>query len=326
MLKFGIIGTSWITDTYIEGAQQSGLWQLSAIYSRTKEKGLEFGEKYGVSNIFTDLSEFAKSSDFSAVYVASPNVFHYEQCKVLLENGKHVICEKPMVSYDYQIKELFEIADKNKLIFMEAIMFMHMPLRHVLKSALKKIGHISMSTLDFCKRSSKLDGYLSGTVPNTFNPDMQAGSLMDLGVYCLFPAFYLFGEPITYNICDVKIDTGVDILGIINFVYKDKLVSMRFSKYGEAAANTDIQGVDGTISIESISLLENMSIKYKDGNEEILSEIQDKNTLMGYEAISFYNFITNLNGNEEHYEECKNISILVNAYLQKFRKDINLPF
>ena len=48
MLRFGTVGTSWITDSYIEGALDSGLWQLTAVYSRTREKGLEFGAKYGV--------------------------------------------------------------------------------------------------------------------------------------------------------------------------------------------------------------------------------------------------------------------------------------
>ena len=47
MLRFGIIGTSWITDSYIEGALDSGLWELTAVYSRTEEKGRAFGAKYG---------------------------------------------------------------------------------------------------------------------------------------------------------------------------------------------------------------------------------------------------------------------------------------
>ena len=55
MLRFGTVGTSWITDSYIEGALDSGLWTLAAVYSRTREKGLAFGAKYGVDTVFTDL-------------------------------------------------------------------------------------------------------------------------------------------------------------------------------------------------------------------------------------------------------------------------------
>lgn len=71
MLKFGIIGTGWITESYIDGALDSGLWELSAIYSRSTECGFEFGKKYGVTNIFTDMEEMA-NSDADAVYIASP--------------------------------------------------------------------------------------------------------------------------------------------------------------------------------------------------------------------------------------------------------------
>ena len=35
MLRFGTIGSGWITDEYIHGAVDSGLWQLAAVYSRT---------------------------------------------------------------------------------------------------------------------------------------------------------------------------------------------------------------------------------------------------------------------------------------------------
>lgn len=42
MLRFGTIGTGWIANSYVDGALDSGLWQLTAVYSRTKEKGLAF--------------------------------------------------------------------------------------------------------------------------------------------------------------------------------------------------------------------------------------------------------------------------------------------
>ena len=95
MLRFGTVGSGWITDEYIHGAKDSGLWELSAVYSRSRERGEEYAAKHGAKSVFTDLEEFASSPDLDAVYVASPNAFHYSQCKLLLEHGKHVICEKP---------------------------------------------------------------------------------------------------------------------------------------------------------------------------------------------------------------------------------------
>ena len=52
MLRFGTIGSGWICDEYIHGAKDSGLWELTAVYSRTKERAEEYarrhGAKYGV--------------------------------------------------------------------------------------------------------------------------------------------------------------------------------------------------------------------------------------------------------------------------------------
>ena len=49
MVRYATIGSSWIADAFIEGAKQStpGL-VLSAVYSRTEQRGREFAAKYGV--------------------------------------------------------------------------------------------------------------------------------------------------------------------------------------------------------------------------------------------------------------------------------------
>ncbi len=45
MVRFGIIGTNWITDSMIEAAIQAEGFQLTAIYSRTEERAKEFAKK-----------------------------------------------------------------------------------------------------------------------------------------------------------------------------------------------------------------------------------------------------------------------------------------
>lgn len=325
-MKFAVIGTSWITNSYIDGALDTNLWELSAIYSRSFEKGIDFGKNYDVDLIYTDIEEFAKSDAFSAVYVASPNMLHYEHSKILLENGKHVICEKPITTYGWQLAELTELANKSKLIYMEAIMFMHQPTKPLLEEAISKIGDISLALFEFSQRSSKYESFLLGEIPNIFNPKMQTGALMDLGIYCLYPAIYLFGEPSDFNVDMVKLNTGVDALGSVNLIYPEKIVSLRFSKIGQAAVNSDIQGVNGSIYIESISKLDNISITYTDGSTEQISEVTQKSVLMGNESVSFYNFINDYENNKDYYLICQEMAIKVNRYLEKIRKSGNLPF
>ena len=326
MLNFGTIGTSWITDAYVEGALDSGLWKLNAVYSRNYEKGKAFASKYGTETVFTDIEEMAKSDLIDAVYIASPNYLHVKQALVFIENGKHVICEKPVSSHVSDVITLVEAAKKHNVIFLEAIMFMHLPERDKLSEAVKKLGNISIAKFDFCQRSSKLDAYLRGELPNIFNPEMETGALMDLGIYCIYPALYLFGEPEEFDVRVNMMASGVDGSGVITFVYKDKLVSIPYSKTSQAGVDSDIQGDKGTVSTTSISKLENIVLKYSDGTKEIISGETPKYKLMGYEAIDFYKFITDKENSLEEYNKCTEMCIKVADITEKIRLKAGIKF
>lgn len=85
MIRFGVIGTNWITDSFISAASEHPDFKLVAVYSRTEERAREFAEKYGVELTFTRLEDMANSDELDAVYIASPNSLHAEQAIVLME-------------------------------------------------------------------------------------------------------------------------------------------------------------------------------------------------------------------------------------------------
>lgn len=326
MLRFGTVGTSWITDSYIEGALDSGLWTLAAVYSRTREKGLAFGAKYGVDTVFTDLEEMAASDAIDAVYIASPNKLHTAHARVFLEHGKHVICEKPLAAHADEVRALQALAAERGLVYLEAIMFMHLPQRRLLEAALEKIGPVTMAKIDFCQRSSKYDAYLAGNLPNIFNPALETGALMDLGVYCVYPALHLFGEPENMQITARLLNSGADGSGIVAMQYPDKLVNLVYSKIGQAGANTDFQGDRGTVSVESISRLANIEIVYNDGTREKVCGEEPKYKLMGYEAKDFYRYITEPEASATEYAACRALACRVSACMEKLRADGGIRF
>lgn len=326
MLRFGTIGTSWITNSYIDGALDSGLWTLTAVYSRTLEKGREFGAKYGVETVFTDMEAMAQSDLIDAVYIASPNKLHAEHVRIFLENGKHVICEKPLSAHAKDVTALQTLAKERGLIYLEAIMFMHLPQRRLLEEALEKIGGVNVAKLDFCQRSSKYDAYLAGNLPNIFNPALETGALMDLGIYCVYPALYLFGMPERTQITAQLLASGADGSGIVAMQYPDKLVNLVYSKVGQAAANTDFQGNLGTVSVASISKLANIEIIYNDGSRETVCGEEPKYKLMGYEAKDFYRYITEPEASAAEYAQCCALAYAVSDYMEQLRRDAGIRF
>lgn len=147
-MKLAVIGTGWIVKSFIDGLKFAPDFELFAVYSRSRERGEKFAKENGISTVYTSLDELA-ASPAECVYIASPNALHYTQSKKMLESGKHVICEKPITVTPDEFSELCEIADGNKLIYIEAIMYMHSPVRAALREALGDIGKVWTAHFDF---------------------------------------------------------------------------------------------------------------------------------------------------------------------------------
>ena len=66
-IKYSVIGTSWITNSFIEGAKMVDGLQLDGVYSRSEEKGKAFAQAVGAQRVFTSIEEVA-DSDTDFVY------------------------------------------------------------------------------------------------------------------------------------------------------------------------------------------------------------------------------------------------------------------
>ena len=318
MIKYSVIGTSWITESFIEGANLYEDLSLYGVHSRSFEKGSAFAEQTGAKRVFTDFNDLA-SSDTDLVYVASPNVCHYEQCKTLILNGKHIICEKPITIKAEEFKELCDIANERNLVYFEAIMYMHTPLRQVLKDAVSKIGNIRSATIDFSQLSSKYQALKNGELPNIFNPEMKTGALNDLGIYCVYPVIDLFGMPEKITPVQHFLHTGADGSGSAAFEYKDKLVTITYSKVGQSRSASQIMGDEGTVTIESISKLDGIRLFNNDGEEVLLNGETDKKYLMGNEAKNAIDFILKREETDNFLKECQLMNEKVLLCMEKMR-------
>ncbi len=322
-MRYGVIGTGWIAKSFIDGAREVCGSEFSAVYSRTAESGNKFAAENKIGKVYTDINEFAKG-DFDAVYIASPNRLHYEQSKLMLESGKHVICEKPITVEPEELEELQALAEKNGLIYVEAIMYMFNPARELLREAIGKIGKITSAHFDFSQLSSKYPAYLRGELPNIFNPALATGCLMDLGIYCVYPALDLFGMPEKITACAHFMESGADGSGTAGLLYSDKLITFTYSKLGQDRLGSQIFGDEGTIRIESISKLINMHLVNNNGeSQEIIGDVA-KEKLMGYEALGFEKFI--VNPNDEYYQVTKQRALQVSQIMKQIRDICGIKF
>ncbi|WP_409305055.1 Gfo/Idh/MocA family protein [Peribacillus sp. SCS-155] len=323
MVRFGIVGTNWITERFLDAALQHEEFSLAAIYSRTEEKAREFAGKYGVENTYTDLESFAKSGDIDAVYIASPNSLHMQQAILFLENKKHVLCEKPIGSNAREVKEIFEAARKNDVLVMEAMKSSFLPNFKSVAENLPRIGKVRRYFANYCQYSSRYDAYKEGNILNAFKPEFSNGALMDIGVYCLYPLQLLFGKPKKIQASGFMLDSGADGQGSIILTYDDMEAVVMYSKITDSTMPAEIQGEDGNILIDRISTQEKAWIQFRDGTEEDISKEQVKNGMF-YEVDEFIRLIKE--GRTESSINSFENSLAVMEVMDEARKQIGVIY
>ncbi|WP_274364283.1 Gfo/Idh/MocA family protein [Paenibacillus thermotolerans] len=290
MVRFGIIGTNWITDSFIEAAREVPEFSLTAVYSRTAERGREFAAKHGIPHVFTDLETMAASGELDAVYIASPNALHAEQAILLMNHGKHVLCEKPIASNARETQRMIDAANANGVALMEALKSTLLPNFEAIRDALPNIGKVRRFFASFCQYSSRYDTYKAGTVLNAFNPALSNGALMDLGIYCIYPMVVLFGKPDTVRANAVMLESGVDGEGSVLAGYREMEGVIMYSKITQSSLPCEIQGEDGSIVFDKMSQPKQVEIRYRDGRVETVTRPQAERN-MQYEVREFIRLI-----------------------------------
>lgn len=188
MLNVATIGTNFIVDWFLKSVQDNQGIRCCAMYTRKKEHAEKLAEKYHIEMIYTDLDEMLSNPEIDIIYIASPNSLHYTYAEKALTAGKHVFCEKPLVSDNEQCAKLYELAEKKQRFLFEAIVTLHAPNYHLIREYLLKLGDIKLIQSNFSQYSSRYDAYLRGENPNVFSPEFSGGCL---GRYQAFTAFTL---------------------------------------------------------------------------------------------------------------------------------------
>lgn len=291
-MKFGIIGTNWITDRFIKAANDHPEFSIGAVYSRTIEAGKAFAEKYEVQNIYTNMSEMFGSGDIEAVYIASPNAMHAEQSLLAIKHGIHVLCEKPAVTSVDEMDQIIEASQTYNTTYMEAMKSTVSPSFLNLKKNIDKIGPIRRFVFHYNQYSSRYDKYKEGIIENAFKPELGNGAKMDLGVYCIAPIIHLVGAPESALKNQFLLSTGADGQGSMILTYPTMEAIIMYSKITDSFMPSEIQGENGRIEIDRISDPKNITITYRDGKTEDLSIAQDFDS-MYYELAEFIRCVQN---------------------------------
>jgi len=301
VIPYAILGTGWISEAFY-AASLSADMVLRGICSRTRESGQAFAHKIGQPDapVYTSPEALAAAPDIDAVYIASPNSLHASQSEALLRGGKHVLCEKPVVTRPEDLERLQTLAGEKGLICMEAIMYLCAPARAAVKAALPELGEITSAHFDFSQLSSKYDDLAAGRLANVFLPGMQGGAWNDLGIYCIYPALDFFGPPLDIQSQTYLLPNGVDFAGAALLQYPRVPgwntgcpVTLTWSKLGQSRGVSQIMGTKGTITIRSLSQFRGITLHPRHGEPRELAPFSRSQhaRAMRHEARAFCDYI-----------------------------------
>ena len=328
-MKLGIIGTNWITEQFISAVEATGKFELTSIYSRTKEKAQAFGQKFThVSEYFSDLTEFFTKGSFEVVYIASPNSLHFEQTLQAIEAGKHIIVEKPMCSNPFEMKQLLEKLHKHPEIYcFEAARHLHEPNFKTIKAQIKQLPVIQGANLTYEKYSSRYDQFLAGEEPNVFSLSYSGGALQDLGVYLVYDAIAWFGIPQSSHYYPVKLRNGIDGAGTAILKYPDFNVVLNMGKTANSELPGEIYGLKETIRMDNAAELQKVELVDATGNVTMLSVDPAQNPMLA-EAEAFAAVLSETDSleNKQLQQDWLAYAVEVNKVLYELRQSAGIKF
>ena len=189
-VKWGILSTADINRKVIPGAHASQQVDLIAVASRDLGRAQEYAREWEIDRAYGSYEALLEDADVEAVYISLPNTLHCEWSIRAVEAGKHVLCEKPMSRHVVDVESAFDAAEKAQRILMEAFMYRHNPQTKRLGQLVdeRAIGDVRLVRSCFSYSLYDAENIRLRT-------EVEGGSLMDVGCYCVSGSRLLGGEP-----------------------------------------------------------------------------------------------------------------------------------
>lgn len=277
--RWGIMGTGRIAHTFCDTLKLVEEAEIYAVGSRTDEKAKEFGEKYNAVKCYGSYEELVADPQVDIVYVATPITCHYDNVKLCLLAGKHVLCEKLFVQTAKEAEELYEIAAERKLFLMEALWTKFQPVyRKIVQWKEEgKFGQV---------RSVDANFYTNGTTEHRLYKDStQGGCLGDLLIYPLLYACAMLGyDPVKINTYAFKNNENIDVVESIQLVYEDGSFATLTGGVGiERQAQLAIFGTEARLLIDKEYLYRAQKVSLLNWNNEVIESFDCPFEISGYE-------------------------------------------
>lgn len=225
-VNVGVIGVGGMGELFIKYFLESGRAKVVAIADINENRLKGISSKYGIKRAFIDWTKLVKLPEVDAVAICTPPKFHREQAIAALENGKHVMCEKPPAM---NAKEALEMARASRryggeLVYGYQCRF-SMHSRYV-KELVKEgyLGEIYRIRVHYLRRSGAPRGWFR------IKEIARGGPLIDCAIHYIDLAWWVVGRPrpttafgVTYDLLG-RYEVEDTAIGMVTFSNKCNMI------------------------------------------------------------------------------------------------------
>lgn len=248
-LKWGICAAGKISNDFCSALKTlpKGEHEIVAVAARDASRAKEFGEKFGATRFYGSYEEIAKDSGVDIIYIGTIHTMHYPLSIMMLNAGKHVLCEKPMAMNLKQCREVLQLCKDKNLFFKEAVWSRSFPIYEQIRKEIASgsLGDVNLVTAKFCIQIMNKERIKNNT--------LGGGCLLDIGIYPIQLAAMVFNELPEKIIASSTVNKdGVDEDGAVILRYKGgRMASLVYSgKTHDLEHNRcSIHGTKGSIEI-----------------------------------------------------------------------------
>lgn len=247
-LRWGIAGSGKICSDFVTAVKVLPVanHQVVAVAARSQTSADNFAKIFNIPKAYEGYQKLATDSNVEVVYIGVLNPQHYEVAKLMLKNGKHVLCEKPFTMNEKQTTELLELAKQKRLFLMEAVWSRCFPVYKELERIIKsgELGEVMHASVEF--------GFPLQGIERLTQKEMGGGAILDLGVYILQFQQYVFRglEPTKVLASGHLNQYGTDVAVSAILTYPEgKTATVTANAGVEMPCEAVVVGTKGTVKI-----------------------------------------------------------------------------
>jgi len=189
-MRFGIVSTANIGVESVIPAIAAIEHEVAAIASRDGTSASALADQFAVEEAYEGYESMFDEAELDAVYIPLPNGLHAEWTRAAADAGLHVLCEKPLTGSAEETEAVFDYCEERGVTLMEGFMYRFHPLtERAIEVVEEELGDVRAVTSAFTFRMP------DGAEDIRLNPDLDGGSVYDVGTYAIGAARMFLGEP-----------------------------------------------------------------------------------------------------------------------------------